>query len=127
MGLGSRRVNCRKLSERQRQGGVRPGGSVLTISVRESTVTMGRHADGRMERGPWQEASRTQLPGTERPQLGAPRKDTDPGGIQICSAGTREAEQDVRVCVEAPQSPGPGKEPCEDWGTQTQAPERSAR
>lgn len=59
-----------------------------------------RRTDGRMdgrtvgqvERGPCQEASRTQIPGTERPQLGAPGKDTDPWGTQICSAGTGEAK-----------------------------------
>ena len=48
MGLGSRRVNCRELGERQRPGGRRPGGSALTTSTRGSTVAMGprRQTDG---------------------------------------------------------------------------------
>lgn len=51
MGLGSRRVNCWELGERQRPGGHRPGGGALTTYARGSAVTVAprRQTDGQTD------------------------------------------------------------------------------
>lgn len=69
-----------------------------------SAVTMGPRRQ-MVERGPRPEACRTQLPGNERPQLGAPGKDADPWGIQISQCWNRRGRVGRRGVRGSPAEP----------------------